>query len=77
MERLKIWKSKDTGTGQDGMFLEPQWKNFIDFMLRQKLLSEPVPLDKIYTNELISQINEFDREKVKKQAVAFDIDRVK
>jgi NitT/TauT family transport system substrate-binding protein len=77
MERMKIWKSEDTGPGRDGMFLEPQWNDFIDFMVRQKLLSEPVPLDKIYTNELIPHINEFDREKVEKQAVAFDIDRVR
>ena len=72
-ERMKIWKSPQTGPGHDGMFLEPQWKDFIDFMLQQKLISQPVPLDKIYTNALIPEINKFDRAAVEKQAKEFDL----
>jgi NitT/TauT family transport system substrate-binding protein len=76
-ERMKIWKSPNTPPGKDGMFIEPQWKDFVDFMLEQKLISQPVPLDKIYTNDLIAEINKFDREAVKKQAAAFDINSLK
>ena len=76
-ERMKIWKSSETGPGKDGMFLEHQWKDFIDFMLEQKLIEKPVPLDKIYTNELIPEINKFDREAIKKQAAAFDVNGLK
>lgn len=76
-ERMKIWRSPQTGPKQDGMFLMPQWQDFIEFMLQQKLLSQPVPLDRIYTNALISEINKFDREKVRAQAKAFDIAKLK
>jgi len=75
-ERMKIWKSPNTGEGKDGSFLEPQWKDFIDFMLQQKLIEKPVPLDLIYTNELIPEINKFDREKVRADAKAFDISKL-
>lgn len=77
MERMKIWKSPDTGPGKDGSFIASQWQDFVDFMLQQKLLQQPVPLDQIYTNELIPEINNFDREAVKKQAAAFDINSLK
>ena len=73
-ERMKIWHSPETGPGKDGSFLAPQWQDFIDFMLQQKLLAQPVPLDKIYTNALILEINKFDRAKVEAQAKAFDIE---
>lgn len=76
-ERMKIWKSLEAGPGHDGMFLEPQWQNFVEFMLQQKLISQPVPLEKIYTNELIAEINNFDREKMKKEAAAFDLNALK
>lgn len=75
-ERMKIWKSPNTGEGKDGSFLEPQWKDFVDFMLQQKLIEKPVPLDLIYTNELIPEINKFDREQVRAQAKAFDISKL-
>ena len=75
-ERMKIWKSPNTGEGKDGSFLEPQWRDFVDFMLQQKLIEKPVPLDLIYTNELISEINRFDRDKVRAEAKAFDIGKL-
>lgn len=76
-ERMKIWHSSETGPGEDGKFLEPQWKNFIDFMLQQKLISQPVPLDRVYTNQLIPEINKFDQEAVRRQATAFDMSSLK
>ncbi|HJU17158.1 MAG TPA: ABC transporter substrate-binding protein [Stellaceae bacterium] len=75
-ERMKIWRSPKTGPGQDGMFLAPQWRDFIEFMLQQKLLAQPVPLDRIYTNALIPEINKFDRDKVRAEAKSFDISRL-
>ncbi len=75
-ERMKIWRSPQTGPGKDGSFLMPQWRDFVEFMLQQKLLSQPVPLDKIYTNELIPEINKFDRDKVRAEAKAFDITKL-
>ena len=76
-ERMKIWHSADTGPGKDGSFLAPQWQDFVDFMIEQKLISQPVPLETIYTNELIREINDFNHEAVKKQAAAFDIGSIK
>lgn len=76
-ERMKIWKSANTGPSHDGMFLEPQWHDLIDFMLAQKLIAAPVPLDKVYTNELIGAINQFDRQAVKKEAASFELGSIK
>jgi hypothetical protein len=76
-ERMKIWRSPATGPGRDGLFLAPQWRDFVAFMLQQKLLAQPVPLDRIYTNALIPQINKFDRATVRAQAKAFDLGRLK
>jgi NitT/TauT family transport system substrate-binding protein len=75
-ERMKIWHSAQTGPRRDGSFLTPQWHDFVDFMLQQKLLTQPVPLDKIYTNALIPEINKFDRDKVRAEAKAFDIGKL-
>ena len=75
-ERMKIWRSPKTGEGRDGLFLEDQWRDFVDFMLQQKLIEKPVPLDLIYTNELIPEINKFDRDKVRAEAKAFDISKL-
>ena len=75
-ERMKIWKSPNTGEGKDGSFIEPQWRDFVDFMLQQKLIEKPVPLKLIYTNELIPEINKFDRDKVRVEAKAFDIGKL-
>lgn len=75
-ERMKIWHSPDTGPGEDGKFLAPQWHNFIEFMLQQKLISQPVPLDRIYTNKLIPEINKFDQQAVRQQAAALDAGKI-
>ena len=39
-------------------------------------IEKPVPLDLIYTNELIPEINKFDREQVRAQAKALDISKL-
>lgn len=51
-----------------GYFVDQEWKEFVIFLLDQAMLSEQVPVEKIYTNEFIDEANKFDREKVVSQA---------
>jgi NitT/TauT family transport system substrate-binding protein len=37
------------------------------------VLKEDIPLDRVFTNALLPEINAFDREKVRQQAKAFDL----
>jgi hypothetical protein len=41
------------------------------------ILKEEIPLDRIFTNALIPEINKFDRAKVQKQAKDFDLATLK
>jgi NitT/TauT family transport system substrate-binding protein len=70
--RMEIWDSPKTG-GAYGKFIEADWKRLIDYMKTNGILREEMPLDRILTNALIPEINSFDREKVQKQAKAFDL----
>lgn len=69
--RMSIWSSPKTG-GVDGKFIEADWNNLVQFMLQQGMLKEAVPVNRIYTQALLTQINEFDRAPILAQAKAFD-----
>jgi NitT/TauT family transport system substrate-binding protein len=70
--RMEIWDSPKTG-GVYGKFIEADWKRLIDYMKTNGILREELPLDHVLTNALIPEINSFDREKIRKQAKAFDL----
>lgn len=70
--RMEIWDSPKTN-GANGLFIDADWKRLVDYMKTNGILNEEIPLDRIYTNALIPDINRFDREKIRQQAKAFDL----
>jgi NitT/TauT family transport system substrate-binding protein len=74
--RMEIWDSPKT-KGMLGTFIESDWQRLIDYMKSNGLLREHLPLDRVFTNALIPEINKFDREKVRQQAKAFDLTTMK
>ena len=76
--RMEIWSSPKTG-GKHGMFIERDWGNLVAFTKEHNIVAKTAeaPLDKLYTNKFIDEINKFDREEVRKQAQAFDAKSVR
>jgi len=70
--RMEIWDSPKT-KGQNGLFIEADWKRLVDYMKTNGILKEEIPLDRIFTNALIPEINKFDRAKIQKQAKDFNL----
>lgn len=75
-ERMKIWDSPKTN-GAIGLLIESDWKRLIDFMKANGQLKEEIPVDRVLTNQFSKEINNFDREAVRKQAQAFDVEKMK
>ncbi len=73
--KLPGWTSPDTG-GKYGMFVERDWKVLGDFLLQEKQLSKPVPTSRMFTNELIDEINIYDKDKIRAEAKNFDIGKL-
>lgn len=71
MARLRIWNDPRTND-QHGLFLETSWKNLVTFLQTEKMLSQPVPLERVYTNEFIAEINRYDRLAVVAAAKNYD-----
>lgn len=70
--RMAGWKNSKTH-GKNGLFLAEDWNNLSDFLLREKQITQPVPASRMYTNDLIDEINSYDRAAVVQQAKNFDL----
>jgi NitT/TauT family transport system substrate-binding protein len=76
---LKILEARRGGwtspkaNGKNGLFIEQDWKNLSEFLFDGKQINEPVPPSRMYTNDLIEEINSYDRNAVIKQAKDFDL----
>jgi NitT/TauT family transport system substrate-binding protein len=55
-----LWKDYQDESVQWGAMDDSHWQTMQDFLIQQNLLEEPVPLDTLYTNELIDEVNEVD-----------------
>lgn len=71
--RMAIWSSPKAN-GVSGAFIEGDWKNLVAFLKELGSLREDVPLSRIYTTALTSDINKFDRDAVIAQAKMFKLD---
>lgn len=49
------------------------WKINVEDALKNGLISKPIPLDRIYTNEFIPEINNFDHAAVEKDAANYKL----
>ncbi len=71
--RMAIWSSPKAN-GIDGNFVKGDWENLVGFLKDAGLLTEQVPIDRIYTTALLADINKFDRAAITKQARTFKLD---
>jgi NitT/TauT family transport system substrate-binding protein len=71
MARLNIWNDPRTNN-QHGLFLESSWKSLVTFLQTQNVLAQAVPIERIYTNEFIADINRYDRAAVIAAAKSYD-----
>jgi NitT/TauT family transport system substrate-binding protein len=76
VSRMKNWDSPKT-EGKLGLLIKDDWKRHIDFMRTNGQLQADIPLDSVITNDLIGEINNFDKEAIKKDAQQFDIGKLK
>jgi NitT/TauT family transport system substrate-binding protein len=76
--RIAKWVSPKTG-GKHGLFLDEDYKELIQFTKDFGMIPQDAQVDlaKLYTNKLIDEANKFDREAVRKQAAAFDMNKLK
>lgn len=74
--RMAIWETPQTKE-KHGLFIDSQWKNLVDFLVKEKIMKAPLPSDRIYTNALIDKSNDYDRAAVIAQAKHFDMSKLK
>lgn len=74
--RSPSWTSPKTN-GKNGLFIEDDWKSLSDFLMAGGQIAKPVPTSRIYTNDLIDQINDYDRNAVIQQAKNFDLGSIR
>ena len=66
----EVWKNyKDTSVPWGSMTAQ-QWDETQKFLVEQKLLDKPVPVETLFTNELIDDVNKFEIDPVIKRAEA-------
>jgi NitT/TauT family transport system substrate-binding protein len=70
------WTSAKTN-GKNGLFIEEDWKKLSDFLLAGGQIAQPVPTSRMYTNALIDEINNYDRNAIIQQAKDFDLGSVR
>lgn len=58
--RLAIWNSPKIGA-RHGLFVDADWQNLLQFLKDQGAMPETPPLDRVFTNQFIDQINTYDR----------------
>jgi NitT/TauT family transport system substrate-binding protein len=69
--RMKIWQTPKTDV--EGAFIASDWKRMVDYLKDQGMLKQDVPLDRVYTDKFIKDINDFDKAAIEKQAREYKI----
>jgi NitT/TauT family transport system substrate-binding protein len=73
--KIPGWTSPEAGN-KHGLFIDKDWETLGTFLLQEKQLSKPVPTSRMFTNELIDRINDYDKSAVVSQAERFDIGKL-
>jgi NitT/TauT family transport system substrate-binding protein len=68
--RLQKMAPRDYQNGQYGRYDAGAWKAYVEFLHQEGVLETAVDPESLYTNDLIADINRFDREAVVRQAKA-------
>jgi NitT/TauT family transport system substrate-binding protein len=73
--RLGIWNSPKIGD-KHGTLVDADWSRLIQFFVDQKVLPAAVPVDHVITDQLINDINTYDRAAVIADAKKEDISKL-
>ncbi len=73
--KIPGWTSPDA-SGKHGLFVEKDWEMLSRFLLQEKQLTKPVPTSRMFTNDLIDEINSYDKSGVEAEAMRFDINSI-
>jgi NitT/TauT family transport system substrate-binding protein len=74
--RMAIWNSPKVGE-KHGLFIKSDWERLFQFMVDQEVLPAKPPVDKVVTNALIDQINNYDRKKIIAEAKKENLSKLK
>jgi NitT/TauT family transport system substrate-binding protein len=74
--KIPGWTSPDA-SGKHGLFVEKDWETLSQFLLQEKQLTRPVPTSRMFTNDLIDEINSYDKSGVEAEAKRFDINSIR
>jgi NitT/TauT family transport system substrate-binding protein len=74
--RLAIWNSPRIGA-KHGLFVEADWQRLLQFLKDQGAMPEMPPADKVFTNQLIDKINDYDRANVIIEAKKEDLAKLR
>ena len=74
--RLAIWNSDSVGA-KHGLFIPADWQRLLQFFKDQGVMPATPPLDKVFTNQFIDQINAYDRAAVITDAKKEDISKLR
>ena len=69
--RMEHWKLEPAGVKRWGENSEPNYRDYVDFMLKWGVIKQKVDSQDLVTNELIDEINRFDAAKVTAEAKAY------
>ena len=69
--RIKNWKLEAGGVTKWGENSETNYAAYVDFLVKNDLLKEKIPATDLITNDLISDINNFDVKAIEAQAKAY------
>lgn len=74
--RLAIWNSEKTGA-KHGLFIEADWQRLLQFLKDQGAMPDTPPVEKVFTNQFIDQINAYDRAAVIADAKKEDLAKLR
>jgi NitT/TauT family transport system substrate-binding protein len=74
--RLAIWNSPSVGT-KHGLFIQADWQRLLQFFKDQGAMPATPPIEKVFTNQFIDQINDYDRAAVIAGAKKEDISKLR
>jgi NitT/TauT family transport system substrate-binding protein len=74
--RLAIWNSPNVGS-KHGLFIQADWQRLLQFFKDQGAMPATPPIEKVFTNQFIDQINDYDRAAVIADAKKEDISKLR
>ena len=69
--RMENWKLSAGGVTKWGENSVSNYDAYVDFLVKNGVVKQPVPASDLVTNDLIADINKFDEAEIEKMAKAY------